>query len=490
MKRFLVLVLAAALCAPASAQPHGGGGAPLDPTKKSAGGRLVETMRFPPLNWKVPQVGREVERLQLSNGMVVYLLPDPTLPRVQALLSVRGGSLNEPLEKHGMAEITADLMRTGGTEKHTPEELDRVLEIDAISISTGVGDETTGVALDVMKDKVGEGLDLLAEVALRPRFDPKQLEILREQVHEVLRRQNDRPSDIVFREFPYLIYGEHPSGRKVQWPVVKGLTREDLQAWHRGIYTPSRAWLTVAGDFDRTAMVAELERVFGGWTSSGAPLAEPAAVPSDPEPSVYLVEKQINQSNVILGHLGVTREDPDRYAIEVLNYILGGGSFTSRLMESVRNRAGLAYSVSSSFDLGSPDRGLFFASFQTRADATHQALDLVLSEIGRMRTAPVTAAELAGAKQALVNRMVFAFDTPDETVRRLVRLEIEDRPRDYYETYAAGIQAVTAQDLQRVAQRVLRPDRLVVLVVGDPSKFDRPLDDIGPVQKVELQEVD
>lgn len=489
MKRLLLTLLAAALLlAPAQAQ-HGRGGAPVDESRRSAGGRAVEKMKFPPLTWSVPQVGRDVERLVLSNGVVVYLLRDATLPRVQASLVVRGGGLYEPLEKHGLADLTADLMRTGGTAAFTPEEVDRRLEVKAIDLETGISAETTYVRLDVLKGELSPGLEMLAEVALRPRFDPKQIEVTRQQVHESLRRQNDRPAQIAGREFPHLVYGEHPFGRKLRWPTVQGLTREDMQAWHTRLWTPDRAFLAVAGDFERDALVAELERVFAGWKPNGLALPGVPAQPEDPSGGVFLVERKLNQSSVMVGHLGVDRQDPDREAIQVLNYILGGGSFSSRLMEEVRNRAGLAYSVSSSFDVGSVQRGLFMASFQTRADATRQALDLVLAEIRGIREEPVTAAELRQAKDSLVNGMVFQFDQPFEIVRRLMTLEIQGLPADYYETWARKVGAVTAADVQRVARRVLQPDRLVLLVVGEPKSFDKPLEDLGPVKRVELDEV-
>lgn len=489
MKRALLALLAALLLVvPAQAQ-HGRGGAPVDDSKVSKGGRIVEKMKFPPLTWSVPQVGREVERLTLSNGIVVYLLRDDTLPRVQASLVVRGGSLLEPLEKHGLADLTADLQRTGGTAAFTPEELDRRLEVKAIDLEAGISSETSYVRLDVLRDELPAGLELLAEVALRPRFDPKRIEVTREQIHESLRRQNDRPGQIAGREFPYLVYGDHPFGRKYRWPTVQGITRQDLQDWHARLWTPDRAFLAVAGDFQRDALVADLERVFGGWKPNGVALPDMPTPPQDPAGGVFVVERKLNQSSVMLGHLGVDRQDPDRESLQVLNYILGGGSFSSRLMEQVRNRAGLAYSVSSSLDVASAQRGLFLASFQTRADATRRAIDLVLAEIRGIREKPVTAAELRQAKESLVNGMVFQFDQPFEIVRRLMTLEIQGLPADYYESWARRVAAVTAADVQRVAQRVLQPDRLVLLVVGEPKSFDRPLDDLGPVKTVQLEVV-
>ncbi len=462
-------------------------GARQTPPASSPGSRIVDKMRFPPLNWKIPRVGVEVSRRVLSNGVVVYLLPDAALPRVQARLLVRGGRLHEPLDKFGMAELASIVQRSGGTKAYSPKELDRRLEIAAIDLETGLSDETSSVGLDVLKDGLPAGLELLAQVALHPRFDREQFEIAREQMHEALRRQNDRPGWIVDRELPYLLYGDDPAGRKLRWPELQALKVEDLQAWHSRLWTPERAFLAVAGDFEPEALMPELERIFGSWPANGVPLPEVPALGAEPEAGVFQVERSLNQSHVALGHLGVARDDPDREAIQVMDFILGSGSFSSRLVEQVRNREGLAYSVGSTVSTDTLRRGVFQVTFQTRSNATRKALDLVRAEIVRLREHPVSAAELRQARASLLNSMVFRFDDPFETVGRLMSLEARGLPSDYYQTWTQRVQEVTIADVQRVARRVLQPERLVILVVGDPSAFDRTLDDLGKVRRLELE---
>ncbi len=460
-----------------------------NPHATSPGRRIVDRMKFPPMKWRIPQVGVEVTRRVLPNGLVVYLLPDASLPRIQVRLLVRGGRLHEPLERAGLAGLASRVQRTGGTRAYAPRELDRRLEIEAVDLETDLSDETSSVSLDVLTDGLSTGLELLAEVALRPRFDSDRLEIAREQVHETLRRQNDRPAGIVDREFRHLLYGDDPAGRKLRWPAVQALTVEDLKAWHSRLWTPDRAYLAVAGDFQPEAMMASLDRVFGNWRPNGQALPEVSALGPEPAAGVFLVERALNQSYVALGHLGVGRDDPDREAVQVMDYILGAGSFSSRLVEVVRNREGLAYSVRSAVSTESPRRGLFKVTFQTRTDATHRALDLVLTEIERMRALPVSAVEVQQARASLLNSMVFRFDDPFETVGRLVALEALGLPADHDQAWAARLQGVTVQDVQRVARRVLHPDRLVILVVGDPSAFDRSLGDLAPARSLELEVV-
>jgi len=382
----------------------------------SPGRRIVDKMKFPPLNWRIPRVGVEVTRRVLSNGLVVYLLPDPSVPRVQARLLVRGGRLHEPLEKCGLAGLATTVQRTGGTKAYAPKELDRRLEIEAVDLRTDLSDETSSVSLDVLKESLPTGLELLAEVAMRPRFDSERFGIAREQLHEVLRRQNDRLAWIVEREFPHLLFGDDPSGRKLRWPVLQALTVEDLADWHSRLWTPDRAFLSVAGDFEPEAIMASLEGTFGDWRANGLPLPEVPALGAEPAAGVHLVERASSQSHVALGHLGVGRDDPDREALQVMDYILGAGSFSSRLVEVVRNREGLAYSVRSAISTESPRRGVFKVTFQTRSDATRKALDLVLAEIERLRQQPVLVDEVRQDKASLLNSMVFRFDDAFETV--------------------------------------------------------------------------
>lgn len=459
------------------------------PPARSQGSRIVEKMTFPPMRFELPKVGTQVHRRVLSNGIVLWMVPDSTLPRVRARLAVRGGSLHESLAKHGVVALTSTVQRTGGIRSLGPEELDRRLEIEAIRLDSGFSEEISFLDLDVLSPGLATGLELLAEMARHPRFDAGQLEIAREQIHEDLRRQNDSPGRIAHREFPYLLFGEDPSGRKLGWPSVQALSREDLQAWHARIWTPERAFMAVAGDFEPEALVAGLERVFGDWRPAAASLPELPSLGEDPPGGVFLVERPLNQSHVVIGHRGVSRQDPDVEAIQVMDYILGSGGFSSRLVERVRNRAGLAYSVGSQIGTDDPRRGSFQVVFQTRTDATRRAIDLVRAEIEGLRDRPVPAAELQQARASLLNSMVSWFDNPFRTAWRFAGLELRGLPFDHFQTRMDKLRALTQADIQRVARRVLQPERLVYLVVGQSDGFDASLEDLGKVQKVELETV-
>jgi len=484
--RTSLLLLGIALClALAPVQVHADTALPA----RSQGRQVVDKMVFPPMKFNVPRVGTEVLRRVLPNGMVVWMVPDPTLPRVRARLVVRGGTLHESLPQHGLVALTSTVQRTGGTRNLPPEDLDRRLELEAIELDSGFADEISLLDLDVLSGGLETGLELLAEVARHPRFDAAQLEIAREQLHEELRRQNDTPGRIAQREFPYLLFGQDPSGRRLSWPTVQALSQEDLRAWHARIWTPDRAFLAVAGDFEPEALMARLERVFGDWKPNGTTLPEVPRLGTEPGGGVFLVERPLNQSHVVMGHLGISRDDPDLEAIQVMDYILGSGSFSSRLVEKVRNRAGLAYSVGSKVTTDDPRRGRFQVVFQTRTDATRRAIDLVRAEIDGLREKPVSAAELQQARGSLLNSMVSWFDNPFRTAWRFMELELQGRPYEHFQTRMDKLRAVTQADVQRVARRVLQPDRMVFLVVGQSDGFDASLEDLGKVQKVELETV-
>jgi predicted Zn-dependent peptidase len=244
--------------------------------------------------------------------------------------------------------------------------------------------------------------------------------------------------------------------------------------------------LAVVGDFDRAAMLGKLAALFGDWAAgpSRRP-AIPAVQPRDAR-GVFVVARPLTQASLAVGHLGIDRSNPDRYAVEVMDLILGGSGFTSRIMDRVRTREGLAYSVGTSFPTAWPVTGPFRATAQTMNENVPRAVAAILEEMERIRREPVTAEELAGAKQAIENSYVFRFSSRFTTVVQLMRLEFDGEPPDYYETLLDRYRTVTAADIQRVARSYLRPDAATIVVVGDAAKFEMQLAQFGPVSRLSL----
>lgn len=268
---------------------------------------------------------------------------------------------------------------------------------------------------------------------------------------------------------------------------MQAIKRSDLQAFHRRFVRPDNLIITVSGDFDRSQIIHQLNRSVGSVRPVGA-LALPTipAVPTNDKPAVLYAAKQVNQSVIRLGHLGITKDDPDLYAIRVLDFILGG-SFTSRLMMEIRTNRGLAYNVGSHFDVGRRFTGSFMAETETRADATLKVIDLMTGIIKGIRSEPVSEQELKLAKESIINSFLFGFTSPASIVLQQARLEFYGYQPDYLDRYRERIAAVTREDLLRAARRHLRPETFKLVVVGDAKSFDRPLSSIGAVQELVLQ---
>jgi len=286
-----------------------------------------------------------------------------------------------------------------------------------------------------------------------------------------IQRRGDTPAGILGEVFPGLLYGEHPYGRVPTLKTLQAIGREDCIAFWKKYLQPNRMIIGVAGDVKKEEMVAKLEKLFGDWKSEDVEEPEIAALERTYSHGVNVVAHPGTQSHIRMAHRGVKRTDPDRITLDVMNLILGGGGFSSRLTQIVRVREGLAYDVNSYFTR-QIDLGLFQASVQTKAETTWKAIGLILAEMKRMRDEPVTADDLTFAKDMILNGRVFGFADPFNVVENHVSLEYYGYPRDWMTRWQKHIEAVTVEDIQRVAKEYLRPDGVTIVIVGDPEKFD------------------
>ena len=453
---------------------------------RSPGSALVERMRIPPLELAIPRVGREVERRVLSNGLVLYLASDRSLPVFKAYALFRAGSLYEDPSKPGVAQFTASQLRSGGTEALSFSALNEELEVLGISVESGVSSETISLSLSALAKDADRALELLADIVRRPAFDPVPLETYRGRVAEDLRRVAENPSRLMAQEFSRVMYTDaHPSGRPLTPGQARAIRRDDLLGHFRRFIRPDNMFVAVVGDFSVDELAAKVERQLGDW-SGGGPLdlrTIPAVAPRF-ERGVFVVPRDLTQSNVVLGHFGIRRSNPDRYAVQIMDIILGGGGFSSRIMERVRTEEGLAYSVSSSFPVGTRDIGLFRVTVQTKNENVPRAVRAILDEMRRMRDSLVTPTELAGAKEAIINSFVFRFTSRFSVVTQLLALEFDEYPPDYLDTLLDRYRAVTREDVQRVARQYLRPDDTTILVVGNTAPIDTALTGFGPVSRL------
>lgn len=430
-------------------------------------------LKYTTLTYTPPK--REQYRHVLSNGVVAYLVEDHDLPLVNVSTLVRTGSYLDPAGKEGLAALTGTQMRIGGTTSKTAEEFDEAADFLAANISNFIGATQGSANLNLLAKDVDQGLALYFDMLRNPRFQEDRIKLAKSQLLQNMERRNDRTDAIEGREWSRLMYGaDHFSTKETTKASVEGITREDMVAFHQRYYQPAGFMFAVSGDFNTKEMLAKLEAATKGWP------ANKMAVPAVPKPTntlvagVYAVHKaDVNQGRVSIGHTGALRDSPDSYALEIMNDILGGGGFTSRIMSRVRSDEGLAYSAGSSFGLGVYYPGNFRAAFQSKNPTTSQAIDIIMEEINRVRTTKVTTEELETAKSQAIETFPQIFSTAAQVAGTFAQDEYTKRPADYWATYRDRIRAITADDVQRVAQKYLQPDKLVVLVVGNIDEISK-----------------
>jgi len=445
-----------------------------------------EGIKFPDQEFHPPQPGR----VELGNGMVVYLLPDDSIPQVRLRGMVRAGSLHETPDESGLAGLTANLLRLGGTTQVSATEMNRKLEYAGASLEAGAARDSAIVSLRVLSKDLEMGVELLADMLKNPAFPEDKIEQRRGELLETLRRQDDDPMEITRREFRKLLYyGDHPYGRDPLGALdtLPKFSREDLVHWHKTWWGPNRILLAASGDFIKEDLLALLEEEFEGWTSTAAASEYPQVVPPPKMDRIVFIPKELEQSTVRLGHLGITRDNPDAIPLEVMNFILGGGGFSSRMFSQIRGQSGYAYMIVSVFDKPLL-QGQFVTIFQTKTDNTLPAIEQTRGLIREyVEQGNMTQEELELAKAAKLNDFVFKFETPSAVVNRFAELEYYGLPKDYLETYRDRLSAVTLDDLRRVAREYLHPDSMTLLVLGHPDSREA-LDSLGEVEEIQLRE--
>lgn len=439
------------------------------------------TMQFPALDFKIPKA----ERVVLKNGTPVYLLLDNELPIVHVSAIIRTGSVYDPAEKTGLASLTGSMLRAGGAGARKPGELDDYLEFMASSVESFFGADSGSVNMTTLTRNLEQTLAVFGDVLFTPRFDLQRLTVVRQQHLEAIRRRNDDPKDVGVRMLMKAIYAGHPMGAEPSEASVNSLTQKDLADFHKRFVRPDNLILTVSGDFKKDQVLALLNRMVAAQKPRiKLELPKVAEIKPVFKPENLLVQRDLNQSVIRLGHIGISKDDPDIYAIRVLDFILGGG-FTSRLMTEIRTNRGLAYNVGSRFDIGRRFLGSFSAETETKADATVKVIELMKTIIDGVRKEPVTEQELALAKDYIVNSFLFGFTSAATVVNQQARLEFYGYPEDYLERYRERISAVSRADLLQAARKHLHPDKLKLVVVGDGKKFDASLTQFGEVRHVQ-----
>ena len=470
----LATIGAAAQVAPATPQSAAKPTTTVQPWKK---------ISIPPLH---PFKPKQPKRIELANGLVIFLQEDHELPFINGSILIRGGGRDESNAKVGLVSLYGETWRTSGTATIDGDKLDDQLESKAASIETSGGGASTTITWSSLKgdfDTVfADTLDLL----LHPVFKADKLLLAKGQLNTGIARRNDDPGGIATREAIKLAYGSNnPYARQPEYATVDAITLDDLKAWHDKTVVPNNIIVAVSGDFDSAAMEAKLRAAFEPLPR-GEKFESAKITFTDPRQSVNFVEKSdVNQSNVLIVGLGTERSNPDYYALSVMNEIFSGG-FGSRVVQNVRTKLGLAYSVSGSFSASYDHPGIFYVIAATKSASTVAATQAMLAEIGRLKTDPPTPAELSKAKDQLLNSFIFHYDSPDKTLSEEVTLALYGYPLDFLEKYKAGIEKVTAADVTRVANKYIDVSKLAIVAVGNEAEIKPPLSTLGKVTTLDV----
>jgi predicted Zn-dependent peptidase len=425
---------------------------------------------------KVPPIDKQA----LTNGLPVWIVEMHEVPVVDVTLIVKSGATSDPAGKFGVASDTAAMLDEGAGTRDALALADAIDFLGA-TLTTGSGFESSVVRLHSLSSKLDAALPIMADVARRPTFPQAEMDRVRTERLTTLLQVRDDPQQLAAAAFSRILYGEqHRYGTAVMGreSVNKAMTVADLRQFYTAHYRPQNAHLLVVGDVTAASILPKLERAFGTWRGAG-PVARPtlASVQAPTTRRVFLLDKPgAAQSQIRMGTIGVTRSTPDYHALDVLNTLLGG-SFTSRLNMNLREEHGYSYGAGSRFDMRI-GAGPFFAAAGVQTDKTVESLKEFFKEVDGMR-APVPAEELSRARNLEALSFPGTFETTGDMAGQLADLVVYGLPDTFFDEYVPKIQAVTAADLQRTADRFLHSDAFVVVVAGDLAKIEQPIRDAG-----------
>jgi len=443
-----------------------------------------KSLKFPPLRKvTIP----EIPVYQFPNGIKLYLLENHELPLVGGFALVRTGGLFDPADKNGLAQITGTVMRTGGTQAKTAEEIDIQVENLAASVESGIGLTSGRVSFNCLRENTDEVMTVFRDVLTAPEFRQDKLDLLKSQMRGSIARRNDDASGIAGREFSDLVYGKKtPYGSETEYEDLEHIQREDVLKFYKRYFFPANTVIAIQGDFSAAEMKAKVEQLFAGWTVNQPPVPLFPQVEGTPAPGIFLATKSdVTQTFFEIGHLGGVFRDKNYPALEVMSDILGGG-FSSRLFRRVRTDLGYAYSIGASWGANFDHPGIFRVSGSTKSANTVDAIRAVKEEIDKIRNSEVTDQELETAKETAINSFVFNFDSPGKTLARIVTYDYYGYSKDFIFEFQNNSERVTRADVLGVARESINPLNLTIVAAGKPEEFGKPLSQIGTVTPIDL----
>jgi predicted Zn-dependent peptidase len=448
-------------------------------------------LKYPSLKFDPPDP--KAFRVVYAGGLRAYVQEDRSLPLFNITAIVNCGGLYAPKEKAGLDAVLGDQLIKGGTKTREGTAIEERIDFLGGSLNFNVGERTSTLTLSVLAKDLDEGLGLFFDVLMNPAFREEPLKLAKARFVEQLRQVNDQPNGVLSREYEKLLYGDNALTWQPRKASYEGIAAADLKAFHAKYFSPKNVILAVSGDFAKADLKAKINKLAAGW--QGKPVVFPALPKGFPaaEPGVYFIQKAINQGYINIGHLGIEDTNPDYFAVQIMNFILGGGSFTSRITTKVRSDEGLSYNQGSRFTTRWGFPGTFSGYVQTKSSTVGYAVSLILAEFNRIRTEPVSDAEMETAVNYFLESFADGFQSAQATMSSFANLEMTGKPMDYYKTYRSKFQAVTKARVQEVATKYVHPDKAAVMIVGDfepcnkgGDKWPGPLDKLGKVHRINL----
>tara|TARA_R100001509_G_scaffold143826_1_gene99775 strand:- start:2648 stop:4687 length:2040 start_codon:yes stop_codon:yes gene_type:complete len=428
-----------------------------------------------------------VEEFQLDNGIKFYLVEDKELPLIRVSATIRTGSLQDPEGKEGLASMTGELMREGGSVNYPADKLNVLLEDKAAFMSTFIGQGSGSASMNILKEDFDELLPVFVDLVQNPLFPEDKIELSKTQRKSGISRRNDDQASIANREYSKLIYGENsPLTRQIEYATLDAISREDIVAFHKEAFVGNNMTFGVIGDFDTKEMKKKLEEAFGSLPAGTENnLIYPEINYSFPSTVNFINKSDVNQSYVLVGHIGGLRENPDYAKIQMMNQILGGG-FAGRLFQTVRTDLGLAYAVGGGYGSNINYPGTFSLFVMTKSSTTAQAIDALIAEVEKMQTNPVTKKELEDARDRFLNSLVFRYDSKQKILNERISNEYNGLSKDAFDKYVEDLKKVTVSDIQQVAKEYLNPDKVQILVVGNAEEVGDQLQKYGNVNEIDI----
>jgi zinc protease len=453
----------------------------------------VDRSRLPPLGSEPPFIFPEIRRTTLANGVRVWTVEHRQVPLVAIVALVPVGASSDPPDRHGLAAITGDMLDEGAGERSALEVHEALGRIGA-QLDLEVGHDATVLALTTLERFLPRGLELIRDMLVRPRFEQREFDRVRDLRLNRLLQLRDLPPALADRAFTQLLYRNHPYGHL---PIgsegaLRALMIRDIGAFHRRAFVPSRTTVIAVGDASHEALASAVRAAFDGWSAEpDAPIADPGTFPEPPLPPsrLALVHRPgAAQSELRLGHVALPRRSPDYHAALVANMVLGG-QFVSRINMNLREEKGYTYGARTAFEFRRA-AGPFVMHASVQSDATADAIRETIGEIQALRAdRPITRAELELGRASLTRGYPRSFETADQIARGAAQLALYDLPDDYFSTFIPKVLALTEADVTAAAVKHIDPSRLVSVVVGDREKLMPALKslELGEVADVSVQ---